>query len=66
MGRGQAVRKRILIPLFPGCPVSPSTIKYQSEIKMTPGLQPGKSYPDTIDLAGFMKERRQMQLNRFL
>jgi hypothetical protein len=27
---------------------------------MTPGLQPEKSYPDTINLAGFMKERRQI------
>jgi hypothetical protein len=24
---------------------------------MTPGLQPGKSYPDTTELAGFMKVR---------
>jgi hypothetical protein len=29
---------------------------------MTPGLQPG-SYPDTIELPGLMKVRRQMQLN---
>jgi hypothetical protein len=25
--------------------------------QMTPGLQPGKSYPDTTELAGFMKVR---------
>jgi hypothetical protein len=34
--------------------------------QMTPGQQPGKSYPDTTRLAGFMKVRRQMQPNRFV